>query len=84
LLDQPNVPKKHTFRPIPELRHDVTLPGVRAYALAELGDRLALDVFIRREDAFAALEDAAEEERATAGMLFVAPIELDTSELSAN
>jgi len=56
---------------------------VRAYAVAELGDRLALDVFIRREDAFAALEDAAEE-GAAAGMLFVAPIQLDTSEVSVN
>jgi hypothetical protein len=31
---------------------------MRAYALAEIGDREAVDVFLRREDAFAALEDA--------------------------
>jgi hypothetical protein len=31
---------------------------MHAYALAESGDREAVDVFLRREDAFAALEDA--------------------------
>jgi hypothetical protein len=33
------------------------LAGVRAFALVELGDDWAIDVFIRSEDAFAALED---------------------------
>jgi hypothetical protein len=52
--------------------------------LAELGDSLALDVFIRREDAFAALEDAVNDEWDLAGKLFVAPIELDERDVSPN
>lgn len=31
---------------------------MRAYALVELGENEALDVFLRREDAFAVLRDA--------------------------
>ncbi len=31
---------------------------MRAYALCELGDREAIDIFICRDDAFAALQDA--------------------------
>jgi hypothetical protein len=57
---------------------------MRAYVLAELGDRLAVDVFVRKEDAFKALEDATSDEPSWAGMLFVAPIELGERELSAN
>ena len=57
---------------------------MRAYALAELGDSLALDVFIRREDGFAALEDAVNDEGDLVGKLFVAPIELDERDVSAN
>jgi hypothetical protein len=57
---------------------------MRAYALAELGDRLALDVFIRREDAFAALDDAVDEDDDQTGILFVAPIDLERGELSDN
>jgi hypothetical protein len=50
---------------------------VRAYALAQLGDDLAINVFVRRDEAWAALEDALRDKPAWAGMLFVAPIELD-------
>ena len=57
---------------------------MRAYALAELGDRLAVDVFVRREDAWDALEDALKDEPSWAGTLFVAPIELDERDVSAN
>jgi hypothetical protein len=57
---------------------------VRAYALVDLGDRLAVDVFLRREDAFAAVEDAVADEPEGAGLLYVAPIELDERELSLN
>jgi hypothetical protein len=57
---------------------------MRAYALSEIGDRLAIDVFIRKEDAWLALEDAPRDEPQWAGMLFVAPIELDEREMSAN
>jgi hypothetical protein len=57
---------------------------MRAYALAELGDRLAVNVFVRREDAWAALEDRMEVEPDWPGMFFVAPIELDERDTSAN
>ena len=61
-----------------------TLVSVRAYVLAELGDRLAMDVLLRREDAWAALEEILEGEPDWAATLFVAPIELDEREMSAN
>jgi hypothetical protein len=57
---------------------------VRAYALVELGDPEAIDVFLRREDAFAALEDAVGDEPDWADLLYVAPIELDERDISAN
>ena len=47
-------------------------------------DRLALDVFIRREDAFAALDDAADEEAQCPRIQFVAPIDLDKLDISTN
>jgi hypothetical protein len=59
------------------------LRPVRAYALAELGDDQAIDVFLRREDAFAALEDAMKDEPDWAGILYIAPI-LDDRETSAS
>jgi hypothetical protein len=57
---------------------------MRAYVLAELGDRLAVDVYVRKEDAFEALEDATRDEPSWAGMQFVAPIELDERDVSLN
>jgi hypothetical protein len=57
---------------------------MRAYVVAELGDRLAVDVCVRKEDAFEALEEATRDEPSRAGMLFVALIELGERELSAN
>jgi hypothetical protein len=57
---------------------------VRAYALAELGDRVAVHVYLRREDAFVALDDAVEDEDVLARMLFVAPIELNERDVSVN
>ena len=56
----------------------------RAYALVEMGDHRAIDVFVRREDAFAALEDAVEDEPDCVGILYVVPIELDEREVSPN
>ncbi len=41
-------------------------------------------VFVRREDAFAALEDALGDEPDWSGLLYVAPIELDERDVSAN
>lgn len=63
---------------------DVTLADVRFYALADLGDRLALDVYLRREDAFADLEEFLRDEPDRAGLLHVVPIELDERVFSQN
>jgi hypothetical protein len=57
---------------------------MRAYALADVGDHLAVDVFLRREDAFEALEDALRDEPRWAGNLHVVPIELDERDVSLN
>lgn len=57
---------------------------MRVYALADLGDRLAVDLFVRREDAFAELEEIVATELSWADFLHVVPIELDLSELSLN
>lgn len=57
---------------------------MRAYALVEIGDDQAVDVFVRREDAFAALEDAIKDEPDWAGILYIVPIELDEREVSPN
>ena len=57
---------------------------MRAFALAEIGDSEAIDVFLRREDAWAALAEILEDEPEWAGSLFVVPIELDEREMSAN
>ena len=57
---------------------------VRAYALIEIGDPKAVDVFLRREDAFAALEDVLGDEPDWTGLISVVPIELDEREMSAN
>jgi hypothetical protein len=58
--------------------------AVRVYALVEIGDSQAVDVFVRREDAFQALEDVLNDEPGWAGTLFVAPIELDERDVSEN
>jgi hypothetical protein len=50
---------------------------MRAWALVELGDSKAVDVFVKREEAFDALEDALRDEPDWAGALYVVPIELD-------
>jgi hypothetical protein len=57
---------------------------MRAYALADVGGHLAVDLFLRREDAFEALEDALRDEPRWAGNLHVVPIELDERNVSAN
>jgi len=57
---------------------------VRAYALVEIGDEQAVDVFVRREDAVAALEDAIKDEPDWAGILYIVPIQLDEREASPN
>ena len=62
----------------------ITLPSMRAFALAEIGRSEAIDVYLRREDAGAALAAILEDEPDWGGSLFVAPIELDERELSLN
>jgi hypothetical protein len=57
---------------------------MRAFALAEIGRREAIDVYLRREDAWAALEEILNDKPDWAEALFVAPIELDERELSLN
>jgi hypothetical protein len=57
---------------------------MRAFALAEIGRREAIDVYLRREDAWAALEEILNDRPDRAGGLFVTPIELDERELSLN
>jgi hypothetical protein len=57
---------------------------VRAYALVELGDSDAIDLFSREEDAGLVLEECLRDEPDWIGTLFVEPIELDELDLSAN
>ena len=57
---------------------------MRAYALVDIDDRLAVHVFVKREDALPALEDALKDEPQWSRALYVAPIELDEREVSAN
>ena len=44
---------------------------MRAFALTEIGDSEAIDVCLRREDAWAALAEILEDESDWAGSLFV-------------
>jgi hypothetical protein len=55
---------------------------VQAWALVEIGDDHAVDVFVRQEDAFPALEDAVSDEQSWARTLLVVPIQLDERDMS--
>jgi hypothetical protein len=57
---------------------------MRAFALAELGDRLVMDLFLRSEDAYAALDDALADDPNGLDFLYVTPVELDERHVSAN
>jgi len=57
---------------------------MRAVALVEISESQAVDVFVRREDAVQAFEDALDDEPEWTGMLFVVPIELADREVSTN
>jgi hypothetical protein len=57
---------------------------VRAFALVELGDSEAIDVFLREEDARRALAECLRDEPRWAGLLRVEPVELDDRGVSAN
>jgi hypothetical protein len=52
--------------------------------LVEVGDREAIDVFLRRKDALAALEGCVQDEPDWEGLFYVVPIELDERDVSAN
>jgi hypothetical protein len=57
---------------------------MRAYALVELGDSEAIDLFLREEDARRALERIIRDEPDWAGLFRVDPVELDERDVSAN
>jgi hypothetical protein len=57
---------------------------MRAYALVELGDSEAIDLFLREEDACRALDDALRDEPEWVVLLHVEPVELDERDVSAN
>jgi hypothetical protein len=57
---------------------------VRAFALVELGDSEAIDLFLQEEDARRALEEALRDEPEWTGLLYVKPVELDDRDVSPN
>jgi hypothetical protein len=57
---------------------------MRAFALVEIGDSEAIDLFLREEDAEPALDNALRDEPQWAGLLRVEPVELDRQDVSAN
>jgi hypothetical protein len=57
---------------------------MRTHALVELGDSEAIDLFLREEDARAALEAAIPDEPDWAGLLRVERVDLDEREVSAD
>ena len=57
---------------------------MQAFALVELGDNEAIDVFLRQEDAYDALNQILADEPQWLDLLYVAPIELDERNMSAN
>jgi hypothetical protein len=57
---------------------------MRAYALVEIGDAEAIDLFLREEDAERALEECLQDEPQWTGMLSVERIELDERNVSSN
>jgi hypothetical protein len=56
---------------------------MRAFALVEVGDREAIDLFLREEDARRALAECLRDEPDWAGLLYVAPVELDERNVSS-
>ena len=58
--------------------------AVRVDALVELGDPEAIDLFVREEDAQAALEGSLRDEPGWDGTLSVEVVELDERDISPN
>jgi hypothetical protein len=75
---------RRPFRTIDLPTGRITLRSVRAYALVELGDSEAIDLFFREDDAHAALEEAIRDEPDWAGLLCVEEIEVDERDVSVN
>jgi hypothetical protein len=63
---------------------EVAVEQTDAYALVEVGDSEAIDVFLQREDADAFLAECLKDEPAWKDVLRVVPIELDERSVSAN
>jgi len=57
---------------------------MRAFALVELGDSEAIELFLREEDTERALEEVLLDEPSWTSTLYVEAIELDERDLSAN
>jgi hypothetical protein len=57
---------------------------VRAYALVELGDSEAVDLFLREEDARRALDEILSDEPEWAGLFYVERVELEERNVSPN
>jgi hypothetical protein len=57
---------------------------VRAFALVEIGDPQAVGLFLRREDAYAALKNILGDEPDWENLLYVVPIEVDERNVSTN
>src|SRR3954465_13727456 len=57
---------------------------VLVYALVEFGDDETIDLFLRREAAFAPLADCVRDEPGWSGLLYVAPIEFDERDVCLN
>jgi hypothetical protein len=55
---------------------------MQAFALVELGDNEAIDIFLRREDAYDALNEVLAGEPQWLCLLYVTPIELDERNMS--
>jgi hypothetical protein len=75
---------RRLFRTIARGARPEYAPAVRAFALVELGDSEAIDLFLREEDARRALAECLKDEPEWLGMLYVEPIELDKRGVSAN
>ena len=80
-LDAAGATAEQTIDRIPGWNYALS---VRAWALVELGDSEAIDLFLREEEARAALEDALRDEPDCVGLLYVKPVELDERDISPN
>ena len=59
-------------------------PSVRVFALVELGDPEAIDLYVQEKDARRAFAEWLRDEPEWVGMLYVKPIDLDERDVSSN